>query len=125
MKIALKNRKHIKLLVTKFYDCLLNDKELEHFFKHIIDKDELESHLEVITDFWQDILFGTLNYGKNAMKPHFELNKKIPFKEQHFKLWLNHFIYTVDSLYSGEKAELAKQRAQSIATIMQIKLSNH
>ena len=36
--------------------------------------------------------------------------------------WLQLFTSTVDELFEGEKAELAKQRAMSIATVMQLKL---
>jgi len=41
---------------------------------------------------------------------------------EHFQKWLLLFTETVDQLFEGEKAELAKQRATSIATVMQIKM---
>lgn len=41
-----------------------------------------------------------------------------------FQQWIHLFNETVDELYQGEKAELIKKRAQSIATVMQIKLIN-
>lgn len=115
-------REDIELFVTEFYQKLLSDDDINHFFEHIRKENILERHLAIITDFWQDILLGTNNYSKNAMKPHFELHKKIPFKKAHFNAWLHHFTQTIDKLFKGEKAEIAKQRAQSIATIMRIKL---
>lgn len=116
------NKADIDLFVKEFYQKLLNDPEISFFFDHIIADDHLEEHMQTIADFWEDILFLTINYGKNAMKPHLELHQKIPFKENHFKIWLDHFNTIIDSYFKGKKAELAKQRALSIATIMQIKL---
>ena len=40
----------------------------------------------------------------------------------HFDHWLMLFTTTVDDLFEGEKAEQTKQRATSIATVMQIKI---
>lgn len=116
-------RKDVELFVTEFYQKLLSDDDINYFFEHITKENSLEEHLVIIADFWQDILLGTHQYGKNAMKPHLELHKKIPFKKVHFTSWLRHFTQTIDCLFKGEKAEIAKQRAQSIATIMKIKLS--
>lgn len=84
----------------------------------------LDEHLEMVTDFWNGILFDATSYQKNAMQPHLNLNKKIPFKPWHFEIWLHHFISTIEAHYVGEKAELMKTRAISIATIMQIKMKS-
>jgi hemoglobin len=43
-------------------------------------------------------------------------------KMEHFQRWTELFTATVDEMYKGEKAELIKQRAMSIATVMQIKI---
>ena len=39
-----------------------------------------------------------------------------------FDRWIQLFLQTVDELFVGEKAELARQRAYSIATMMQLKI---
>lgn len=118
------NRADIELFVQEFYQKLLEDSQLRHFFYHIVQKNDLSEHLETITDFWEDILFLTTNYGKNAMKPHIELHQKTPFKEAHFTAWLTYFNSTIDAHFEGKKATLAKQRALSIATVMKIKLKD-
>jgi hemoglobin len=56
------------------------------------------------------------------MQKHQELHKKSPMKMQHFQRWNQLFSHTVDELFEGEKAELIKQRASSISTVMQIKI---
>jgi hemoglobin len=57
------------------------------------------------------------------MKPHLQLHDIFPLTDAHFAQWSKLFAATVDELCQGEKAELAKQRALSIATVMRIKLS--
>ncbi|MBP6686549.1 MAG: group III truncated hemoglobin, partial [Lacibacter sp.] len=85
-------------------------------------KIDLPNHLPVLVDFRESILFQSDTYQKNAMKIHTDLHKRSPLQPKHFKAWLGYFHETVDELFEGEKAELAKQRATSIATVMQIKL---
>tara|TARA_R110002073_G_scaffold72537_1_gene177658 strand:+ start:691810 stop:692184 length:375 start_codon:yes stop_codon:yes gene_type:complete len=124
MKSDIQNRKDINLFTTQFYDKLLSDKEIQHFFEAIIKNNTLESHLKIVADFWEDLLFQTLNYQKNAMKPHLFLNKTNPFQKKHFEIWLKHFNNTIDQHFTGTKADLAKTRALSIATVMQIKMQH-
>lgn len=124
METDIKNRDDISLLMREFYVKLLNDNDLKHFFEDIIQQNHLEEHLETITDFWNGILFNDTSYQKNAMQPHLNLNKIKPFKKEHFKAWLNHFNTTIDENFKGTKAEMAKTRALSIATVMKIKMIN-
>jgi len=51
------------------------------------------------------------------------LHQQSPLQKQHFETWLKYFNESVDELFEGEKAFLAKERALSIATVMQIKIS--
>jgi hemoglobin len=83
---------------------------------------DVEEHIPVITDFWETVLFQKSTYQKNAMEVHIKLNKETPLTPAHFTTWLKYFKETVDELFEGENAFLIKQRATSIATIMQIKI---
>jgi hemoglobin len=123
-KEDIKHRKDLHLFVTKFYKKLLMDTELKPFFEHLVQQDHLEQHLEIITDFWNSMLFNTLDYQRNAMQPHLDLNKIKHFEKHHFKAWLKHFNTTMDENFKGERAEMAKTRALSIATVMEIKMIN-
>ena len=124
MKNDIQNRDDIYLIVKEFYSKLLVDNLLKHFFERIILQNHLENHLETITDFWNSILFNDTTYLRNAMEPHILLNKRIPFKKEHFKKWLHHFNASIDENFSGPKSEMAKTRALSIATVMEIKMIN-
>jgi hemoglobin len=121
MKADIGNRKDLELLMELFYGKLLNDASISYLFTEIA-KIDLPNHLPILVDFWESILFQSDTYQKNAMKIHTDLHKRSPLQAQHFKTWLGYFHETVDELFEGEKAELAKQRATSIATVMQIKL---
>jgi len=70
------------------------------------------------------VLFFTGGYTGNPMITHRKLNHVVSLSPDHFNRWLKLFLSTVDENFEGEKAELAKQRAMSIATVMQLKLAN-
>jgi hemoglobin len=121
MKEDIKDRDNLFILVEKFYEKLLSDHSINYLFTDIA-KIDLAHHLPVLVDFWDSILFQSDTYQKNAMQPHINLHHKSPLQPQHFETWLRYFNETVDELFEGEKAFLAKERALSIATVMKIKL---
>ncbi|MFA5296769.1 MAG: group III truncated hemoglobin [Lutibacter sp.] len=124
MKKDIENREDIYLLVKEFYVKLMNDELMHHFFEEFANPVLLEKHLQILVDFWDDILFYSRTYQNNAMKPHLELQLNKPFKAVHFQQWLLHFNNTIDENFSGETAHAAKSRALSIATVMQIKIAD-
>ena len=118
----IQNREDLKNLIHSFYTKLLQDNSINFIFTAIA-RIDLEQHLPVLVDFWEQILFNSGNYNNNPLKVHVDLNDKIKLTETHFSIWLGHFNSTVDSLFSGENAEKIKTRALSIATVMKIKLA--
>jgi len=122
MKKDISSREDLFLLVKNFYEKLLTDKTISYLFTDIA-KIDLNHHLPVLVDFWDSVLFQSDTYRKNAMQPHLILNQKSPLENHHFETWLMYFNNTVDELFEGEKAFLAKERAKSIATVMKIKLA--
>ena len=73
--------------------------------------------------FWENVLFYSGGYFGNPMQRHIELNDMRSFSAEHYTQWLHLFESTIDDMYAGEKAELMKDRARNIATIMQVKLA--
>lgn len=114
------NRDHIEQLMRAFYAKAIPDPVIGHYFTGVMHMD-LEKHLPVIIDFWETVLFGVAKYKSNAIAVHQQLHAKSAFEAPHFTRWVMVFQSTVDELFDGEKATLAKQRALSIATVMQIK----
>jgi hemoglobin len=123
MKSDIRNREDIYLLVKEFYVKLMNDDLMHHFFEEFSNPELLEEHLHILVDFWDNILFYSGTYQKNAMKPHLDLQPVKPFKVEHFKQWISHFNNTIDEHFEGEIAHAAKSRALSIAIVMQIKIA--
>jgi hemoglobin len=121
MKTDIESRKDIELLVNQFYEKVKTDPLIGYIFTEIV-KVNWERHLPVMVDFWENTLFYTGNYNGNPMETHSRLNRIIPLQAAYFKQWTNLFNSTVDELFAGIKAELAKQRAVSISTVMQIKI---
>ena len=74
-------------------------------------------------DFWENTLFYTGSYSGNPMKLHQKLHQMFTLTAKHFSQWVQLFTTTVDELFEGEKAELAKQRAISISAVMQTKIA--
>jgi len=122
MKKDIENREDTYQLVKSFYNKLLADPTISYIFTDVA-RIDLEEHLHVLVDFWDMVLFQSDTYRKNAMQPHMLLHKQTTFTKQHFDTWLKYFKTTVDELFEGEKAFLAKERATSIATVMQIKIA--
>ena|SRR5690606_30175512 len=122
MKRDIENRDDLLRLVTSFYEKLLSDPSISYLFTDVA-KIDLHHHLPVLVDFWDMIIFHSDTYQKNAMQPHMIVNSQSPINAEHFKTWLNYFNTTLDELFEGENTELAKQRAKSIATVMQLKIS--
>ena len=123
MKKDIKTRADIELLVTTFYDKVKTDPVIGHIFTSVF-KVNWQRHLPVMFDFWDNTLFYTGSYGGNPMESHRRLHRIFPLNEDHFNRWVALFMQTIDELFEGEKALLAKQRALSIATVMKIKILN-
>src|SRR3954469_6400330 len=119
MKRDIETREDLFVLLELFYDTLLKDETIAYIFTDIA-KINMQHHLPIIVDFWQMVLFDAPTYNKNAIQPHLVLNQKSRFSKHHFDTWLTTFGSTVDTLFEGKNAFMAKQRAKSIATIMQI-----
>ena len=121
MKKDIETVKDIELLVNTFYGKVKMNPVIGYIFTDVV-KVNWEKHLPVMYDFWENTLFYTGGYNGNPMETHRRLNKLIPLKADYFQQWTHLFTSTIDELFTGEKASLAKQRAISISTLMQIKI---
>jgi hemoglobin len=115
------NHEDVELLVSEFYKKVRRNEPLGHIFDEVI-KIDWDHHIPILCDFWETILLDTGVYNRNAMAVHFAVNQKIQLQPQHFTIWLSLFDETVNELFIGDIAELAKKRAHSIAQLMQLKL---
>ncbi len=107
----------IILLVDRFYDKVNKDRLLSPVFNEFA-RVKWEEHLPVMYSFWSAVLFDTNTYKGQPLTSHLEL----PISTEHFQRWLELFKETVDENFKGNKAEEAKEKADSIAHIFQTKL---
>jgi len=116
----IENRQDIDKLMWSFYDRMMVDPVIGFIFIHYA-KLDLNVHIPILADFWETVLFQNPVYkrGTKVMAVHFDLNKKIQLRKQHFSRWLFLFHQTIDEHFYGPKAGLAKERSVSIATLMQ------
>jgi hemoglobin len=123
MKKDIENRADIELLINSFYKKVRADEVIGYIFIDVV-KVDWPHHMPTMYDFWEGVIFYTGNYRGNPMAIHKTLNNTEPLTAEHFERWLQLFTTTVNELFEGNKAELAKQRAMSIATTIQIKLAS-
>lgn len=122
VKTDIRHREDIILLVNSFYDKVKADATIGYIFNDIV-KVNWEHHLPVMYDFWESVIFFTGTYSGNPMTTHRRLHQVANLTKEHFDAWLKLFTNTLDELFEGEKTELVRQRAMSIATLMESKIS--
>ncbi|MES2690499.1 MAG: group III truncated hemoglobin [Bacteroidota bacterium] len=109
----------IKLLVDVFYERIKSNALLAPVFAKRISDQTWPVHLEKMYRFWGSILLYTQNYNGSPFDKHIGLE----IGNEHFTAWLTLFAATVDELFEGETANLAKERANNIGRIFEFKLS--
>lgn len=122
MKKDIESGGDIELLVNTFYAKVKVNPVIGYIFKDIA-KVNWESHLPVMYRFWENAIFYSGGYTGNPLMKHKHLDKIFPLTAEHFGEWNKLFLTTVDELFAGNNASLAKQRAISISTVMQLEIS--
>ena len=115
MKQDIQDRNDVFTLVSAFYAKVRQNKEIGPFFNETID--DWPAHLEKLTDFWETNLFLVSKFRGNPMKAHKEVDQNFnnTLEQKHFGEWLNMWFETIDELYEGERANIAKNRARNMA----------
>ena len=116
MRKNIETKADVELLVRTFYDRVLQDDLLAPHFAGV----DFEAHFPRMFAFWNFILLDEAGFTGNVFDKHVHLN----IDERHFKQWLHIFHATVNDLFEGDKAELAKQRADVLGFTFQSKLAN-
>jgi len=110
----IEDREDIAALVEAFYKRAFADPLLGPIFIDIA-KMDLAAHMPIMCDFWETVLFQTGAYRRNAFMIHLHLHQMEPLTKVHFQRWEDMWHQTVDEMFTGEKAILAKLNASRIA----------
>jgi hemoglobin len=124
IKKKIESREDVSLLVHTFYSKIRKDALLGPIFNGIIT--DWETHLELLTDFWETNLFYSRKYFGNPMHTHIEVDKKVghTINELHFGTWINLWHETINELFEGETADIAKNRARNMGTFIHLNIFN-
>lgn len=117
MKKEIKTKEQIQELVDKFYTKVNADSLLSPVFNGEA-KINWEEHLPKMYKFWGTQLIGTADYSGQPFPPHMLLH----VSSAHFNKWLLLFMETINENFTGNVAEMAKEKAKNIAGVFQYKL---
>jgi hemoglobin len=117
----IETREDCERLVRAFYSRALEDPIIGWIFVDIA-KLDLDAHVPVVASFWETILLGARSYGGGAFAPHVAIHSRATLRRAHFDRWLALWSKSVDELFSGERAELAKSHAERVARAFHARL---
>ena len=121
MRHDIETRADCETLVRAFYGRALTDEVIGWIFVDVARLD-LEAHVPRIASFWETVLLGARSYSGGAFRPHALLNMRVRLRAGHFDRWLWLWRTTVDELFAGERAELAKAHADRVARAFRTRL---
>ena len=119
----IEDREDCERLVRVFYSRAMADPLIGHLFVDVA-KLDLEAHVPTIASFWETVLLGAQTYRGGAFRPHAELHQKAGLLAGHFERWLVLWNQTVDELFAGERADLAKAHALRVARAFHARLQS-
>ena len=120
----IKNREDLLELMEAFYSKMLKDEQIGYIFTEVAQLN-LEHHLPLLADFWNNALFHTGGYKNNVVQIHKDLNNLETLTAEHFKRWQELLNETIDENFAGEITEKLKLRAQQVGMTIQAKLGHY
>jgi hemoglobin len=123
-RVDLTTRADVEALLRSFYGQVLVDDVLAKPFAQIRTTG-LESHLPVMCDFWQTVLFRAGLYQGSVGRAHQPVQNRHALTAQHFLRWLALWNTSIDHMYQGPVAERAKVQATRIAWAMHRRLTGN
>ena len=117
-------RADVERLVRAFYGKAMTDPIIGWLFTDVARLD-LETHVPQIASFWKTVLLKTKSYNGTPFEPHARLHAKANLRAGHFGRWLALWNETVDELFAGETATMAKAHALRVAQAFNARLQSY
>lgn len=108
----------IRVIVEEFYDRAQRDPLLAPFFD--TPESDKKEFVSVMCNFWNTMLLRSGNYHGKPYRKH----ESLGLKRVHFKQWSALFFDTIDTHFSGKKADELKQWVDHIGKVFQGRLAN-
>ena len=116
------SREDVQELVDTFYTAVRKDELIGPVFEEVAQVN-WASHLPRMYAFWETVLLNKAGYKGNPVKKHVDLALKTEMNAVHFERWISLFEQTIDRLFIGKRARVAKERANVMSKIMLYKCS--
>lgn len=125
MKKEIESRQEVELLIRSFYARVREEEVLGPIFNGRIH--DWEAHFERLIDFWETNLFFVRKYKGDPLKVHLEVDEATgqAITPEHFGRWLNLWVNTIDEHFTGETAQIAKNRARNMGSFLFLKIFEH
>ncbi|MDB4533754.1 group III truncated hemoglobin [Vicingaceae bacterium] len=120
----IESREDLLFLMEVFYSKMLKDEHIGYIFTEIAELN-LEHHLPLLADFWNNALFHTGGYKNNVVQIHKNLDALEKLTPEHFDRWQSLLSETIDNNFVGATAEKMKLRAQQVGMTIQAKLGHY
>jgi len=114
------SKEDVRFLVHTFYAKIRKDEVLGPIFNGIIE--DWDHHLEHLTSFWSSQLFLERTYKGNPIEAHRKVDAFTGYKieAQHFGIWLNYWVQTLDEHFEGDHVFILKNRARKMGSFIHI-----
>ncbi len=116
----IKTKDDIANFVTIFYTKVRQDELIGEIFNNKIAPEDWPAHLAKLTNFWNTVLFGQIDYRGNPFSKHANL----PIDAKHFDRWIKLLTATIKENYKGTVANTVLEKANKMSLMFQAKL-NH
>ena len=113
VRTEITDRADVDLLVRRFYQAVIPDAVLGPIFHAM--RVDWSVHIPKLVDFWVGRLLDEPGYVGNPVGAHQPVLDRCPFGAPELARWIELWEETVDELFVGDVADLAKQRAHMAA----------
>jgi hemoglobin len=103
----------VEVLVRRFYQAVIPDPLLGPIFSGM--RVNWSEHIPKLVDFWAGRLLGIAGYEGSPVGAHQPVLDRFPFGDEELNRWVELWEETVDELFVGEVADLAKRKAHMAA----------
>jgi hemoglobin len=120
----IEDRADCERLVRAFYGKAMEDELIGWIFTDVA-KLDLDEHVPVVASFWETVLLGNQSYSGGAFEVHARIHEKAGLQKAHFERWLILWCRTVDELFDGERAAMAKVHGLRVANAFHARLASY
>jgi hemoglobin len=117
----IESREDLIAVIDLFYERTFADPVLGPIFVDIT-KLDLDHHIPIVADFWENILFAAHKYPGGLMRVHFDVHRMTSLQPHQFQRWLDYWESSIEDQFEGPRANMAKEHAYRVARMMSDRL---